>query len=176
MRLRHGDAQEIRRGYAGCESDWILIADDEPSVCIEHAGNHRHRLLLFCAIGNFRRHVQHRLRLRNARLQPRDTGRTVVRGCEIFRRRFNQMHRTIKPAIDRKISAQRRDVRKLGVIHAHGKQIRARFRQLLCDFKTKCSETAAMFAQRFAVQINICHQARRLEPQKISFADFRRDV
>jgi len=39
------------------------------------------------------------------------------------------------------------------------------------DFKREGPERAAMLAESFAVQINIGHQAGRLEPQKISLPD-----
>ena len=94
----------------------------------------------------------------------------MVGDREIFPAGHNQMHRPINPAIDRKVAAQRRDVRFPLVAHAHGEQVGAGDGQVGGDFKREGAERAAMLAEPFAVQINIGHQAGRLEPQKISFA------
>ena len=48
--------------------------------------------------------------------------------------------------------------------------------KLVGDFETERAETTAMFAKPFAIQINVGDQARRFEPQEISFAGFRHEV
>ena len=120
MRLRHRDAQGIRRRHIGRERDFCLATGHGISLCIQHRRDQRLRLVPPRPVGNLRGHVNHRLLLGDLRLQPRDAGRAVVGGGEIFRRRYNQMHRPVKSAINRKIAAQRRDVRLPLVAHAHG--------------------------------------------------------
>ena len=128
------------------------------------------------AVGDFRSDIQQRLPLADVGLQPSDAGRAVIGEREAIRLRFNQMHWPIDSAIDRKISAQRCDVRLRRIAHVDGEEVRAVRGQIGCDFKTKRTERAAMFPDELVVQINVRHRTRRLEPQKIAFALLRCDI
>ena len=74
MRLRHGDAQGVRRGVAVGERDFLLRAGDAVAVGVKHRRRQRARLAFLVGAGDLRRHVQHGLGLIDARLQPLDAG------------------------------------------------------------------------------------------------------
>ncbi len=67
------------------------------------------------------------------------------------------------------------DVGQLAIVHAHGEQVCCTGQKIGRDFKTEHAKAAAMFDDEFSIQINICRQTHRLEPQKKSFARFQRD-
>ena len=157
MRVGHHDLQRIQRGDIGRELEGFFALDHQLSAGIEHAGDQCQGLFSEGAIGYLRGYVNHRLFFRDARLQPGDAGRAVVGDHEIFPAGHNQMHRAINPAIDRKIAAQRRNVRFPLVAHAHGEPVGAGGGQVGGDFKSEGAERAAMLAEPCRLQINIRH-------------------
>ena len=149
MRVRHDDAQPIRRGHAGRENDAVPRA---PRVFRSHPTRRDQRSaadfffvpLEISAVTSSTACV-----LRDASLQPRDARRSVVQRRKIFLARLEQMHRTIQSAIDGKIAAQRRDVRQPRCLTRTASRFVPLADKLVGDFKTKRAKSAAMFAEKF---------------------------